>query len=32
MGKPVSKIIDEEADMLVFLQASIAAASARADA
>ena len=31
-GKPVSKIIEEEADMLVFLQASIAAASARADA
>jgi len=32
MGKPVSKIIDEEADMLVFLQTSIAAASARAEA
>jgi prolyl oligopeptidase len=30
-GKPVSKIIEEEADMLVFLQASIAAASARAE-
>ena len=31
MGKPVSKIIEEEADMLVFLQTSIARANACAD-